>query len=226
LDRPFHDVGELGYVFRDDPWKTLNLISANSADSGLLDVFYVGSTNATPANLPPPDNIAGKLNINSAVMNSVYANTKGSLPLQSLLAQGLRYYSLSNPMVIDPGSTNCITASDAANLATNIVSFVQTNNLINVGDIPGVLPQNQTTSTALPGLKAPREALIRALAGSSGTRTWNLMIDVVAQSGKFNPNAANLNNFTVDGEKHYWLHVAIDRFTGEIVGEQLEPVWE
>jgi hypothetical protein len=68
--------------------------------------------------------------------------------------------------------------------------------------------------------------LIRALADSSGTRTWNLMIDIVAQSGKFNPQATSLNNFTVEGEKHYWLHVAIDRFTGQIVDEQLEPVWE
>ena len=30
----------------------------------------------------------------------------------------------------------------------------------------------------------------------------------------------------VDGEKRYWLHIAIDRFDGTIVGQQLEEVLE
>jgi len=30
----------------------------------------------------------------------------------------------------------------------------------------------------------------------------------------------------VKGEKSYWLHVAIDRFTGEIIDQQLEAVKE
>jgi len=225
LDRPFRSVAELGYVFRDDPWKTLNLISANSADSGLQDIFYIGANTNGPT-APPPDVIAGKMNINSAVMNSVSAGNQGSLPLQALLAQGLRYYSLTNPNVIDSGSTNMITSSDAGTLATNIVSYIQTNALANIGDIPGLFPQNTTVSIPYPGLKQPREAMVRALADSVDTRTWNLMIDVVAQSGKLTTTATSLSNFTVEGEKHYWLHVAIDRFTGEIVDQQLEPVWD
>jgi hypothetical protein len=32
--------------------------------------------------------------------------------------------------------------------------------------------------------------------------------------------------FIVEGEKHYWLHIAIDRFDGSIVGQQLEQVLE
>jgi hypothetical protein len=39
------------------------------------------------------------------------------------------------------------------------------------------------------------------------------MIDVIAQSGRYPPNATTLANFMVEGEKRYWLHVAIDRFT-------------
>jgi hypothetical protein len=27
-------------------------------------------------------------------------------------------------------------------------------------------------------------------------------------------NAGSLANFVVEGEKRYWLHIAIDRFTG------------
>ena len=33
-------------------------------------------------------------------------------------------------------------------------------------------------------------------------------------------------NFVVEGEKHYWLHIAIDRFDGTIVDQQLEAVTE
>jgi hypothetical protein len=52
------------------------------------------------------------------------------------------------------------------------------------------------------------------------------MFDVIAQSGRFKPTAASYNDFVVEGEKRYWLHVAIDRFTGQIVDQQLEPVSE
>jgi hypothetical protein len=59
------------------------------------------------------------------------------------------------------------------------------------------------------------------------TRTWNLLIDVIAQLGKYPPTAQSLqNDFVVEGEKRYWLHVAIDRFTGEIIDQQLEAVYE
>ncbi len=58
------------------------------------------------------------------------------------------------------------------------------------------------------------------------TRTWGLLIDVVAQTGHYKPNATGLADFVVEGEKRYWLHIAIDRFDGSIVGQQLEAVTE
>ena len=231
LDRPFRSVAELGYVFRDDPWKSLNFFSANSADAGLLDVFYIGaSTNSTPT-APAPDVIAGKMNINSAALNilATGATTLNSPVLQAMISQTVRDYDspANNSTTVD---TSITTASDIKNLSTNIVFYIKTNGpLFNIGDLSAVFPQVPVATVPTPlytGLKNPSEAMIRALADSSGTRTWNLMIDVVAQAGKFSPTAANMNNFTVEGEKHYWLHVAIDRFTGEIVDQQLEPVWE
>jgi hypothetical protein len=61
----------------------------------------------------------------------------------------------------------------------------------------------------------------------SQTRVWNVLIDVVAQSGKYKPNAQSLtNDFVVEGEQHYWVHVAIDRFTGEVLDKQIEVVNE
>jgi len=35
-----------------------------------------------------------------------------------------------------------------------------------------------------------------------------------------------LSDFVVEGERRYWLHIAIDRFDGTIVGQQLEEVTE
>jgi len=35
--------------------------------------------------------------------------------------------------------------------------------------------------------------------------------DVVAQSGRYTPNATNLeDDFSMEGEQHYWVHVGID----------------
>jgi hypothetical protein len=33
-------------------------------------------------------------------------------------------------------------------------------------------------------------------------------------------------NFIVEGEQHYWVRVAIDRFTGQVVDKQIEVVNE
>ena len=33
-------------------------------------------------------------------------------------------------------------------------------------------------------------------------------------------------DFVVEGEQHYWIHVAIDRFTGQVIDKQFEVVKE
>jgi len=55
------------------------------------------------------------------------------------------------------------------------------------------------------------------------------MIDVIAQTGNYAPGTANLNDptkFIVQGEKRYWLHIALDRDDGSVLGSQLEEVVE
>ena len=76
------------------------------------------------------------------------------------------------------------------------------------------------------GTKEARESVIRAFSDAGQTRTWNLMIDVIAQSGHYPPNASTLAGFLVEGEQHYWVHVAIDRFTGQVIDKQIEVVNE
>jgi hypothetical protein len=87
------------------------------------------------------------------------------------------------------------------------------------------------------------KAVARALAEVGQTRTWNLLIDVIAQTGKYKPNSdLTGSNFVVEGEKRYWLHIALGRDlihsdgtpclagdTGcqvDVLGSQLEEVIE
>jgi hypothetical protein len=65
------------------------------------------------------------------------------------------------------------------------------------------------------------------LSGKNNTTgVGNLLIDVVAQSGRYPPGETDPKKFIVEGEQHYWVHVAIDRFTGQVIDRQVEVVKE
>ncbi len=215
LHRPFRSVAEMGYAYRGiTAWKTVNFFNSNSGDAGLLDYFSL-------ENAPM---VAGKLNL----------NTLQPRTLQSALMGAYRTEATSD----------YLTSGDASNIASAIVTH-------NVTAATGSLPQlasqadlvrslladtNVTTAidnikgttgdTTPDPIKMRREAVIRALTDVSTARTWNLLIDVIAQSGHYVPNATQLSQFVVTGEKHYWLHVALDRYTGNIIDQQLEEVNE
>ena len=197
----------MGYVFRDLPWKTLDLFSENSADAGLLDVFSIADE---------PAITAGR-------------DTQQAPVLQSILA-GTIWDEISSSTVTMSGAS----AQSAATMAANITSATSTNPLTNKSSIittaglpATILP---TTSPATPHdnqtVKARREVVPQAISSVSQTRVWNLLIDVVAQSGRYPPGETDPKKFIVEGEQHYWVHVAIDRFTGQVIDRQIEVVKE
>ena len=203
-------MAELGYVFRDLPWKTLDLFTEKTSDAGLLDVFSITDE---------PAMTAGRVNL----------NTQQAPVLQSILA-GTIWDEITSSTVTMSGAG----VQTAATMAANITSATSTNSLTNKSSIittPGlpatILP---TTSPALPydyqTVKALREVVPRAIASVSQTRVWNLLIDVVAQSGRYPPGETDPKKFIVEGEQHYWVHVAIDRFTGQVIDRQIEVVKE
>ena len=199
LNRAFRNVGELGVVFRDTPWRTLDLLSEKSADAGLLEIFCVGEQ--------PASGIAGKVNVNSA-----------PLPiLRALISGADRMLNLS--------ATNLVSSNAAATIATNVVASRQIRGpLETVSQLPRLFPQTNSVDANYPAPKIQREAAVRALAGVGTTRTWNLLVDIIAQSGKLAANASNLSSdFIVEGQKRYWMQVSIDRLTGEVVASQAEP---
>ena len=224
LNRPFQNVAELGYAFRDLPWKTLDLFSQNSADAGLLDVFCIndGPRSTTPYNangdlgtvVPPV--VAGVVNL----------NTRQAPVLQSVLAGA--NWDLTPTTVNNTGTpTDQIAPTIATNIAnaTSATAMKNKTEMITRAGLPTtILP---TASNDNQAVKARREVVPRAMTSVSQTRVWNVLIDVVAQSGHYKPNAQSLqNDFIAEGEQHYWVHVAIDRFTGQVLDKQIEVVNE
>jgi hypothetical protein len=187
-------VAELGQVFRDQPWKTINFTTTNSADAGLLDAFTLQDTGLT----------AGRISL----------NTKQPTVLTAVLSK--------SGLTID--GSNIITSAQANALANTIVGITTANPLISKADLVTQIA-GSTSFTAL-GNKEARECVMRALTDAGQTRTWSLLIDVIAQSGRYPPTATNLSEFIVEAERRYWLHVAIDRFTGEVIDQELEAVYE
>jgi len=222
LNRPLRNVAELGYAFRDLPWKTLDFFSDKSADAGLLDIFtindgtQVSDGNGNVVGMAPPTMVAGQLNLNT---------TQGA-DLQSVFA-GAILDEISSTTVNKTGTG----PTDAPTLASQVVTATSTTPMQNKAELltrtnlpTQILP---TASNDDQAVKARREVVARAVSSVAQSRVWNLVIDVVAQTGRYKPNATSLqNDFVVEGEQHYWVHVAIDRFTGEVLDKQIEVVNE
>jgi hypothetical protein len=216
LNRPFRNVGELGYTFRDLPWKSLDFFTSSSADAGLLDVFSVNDD---------PLLVAGRVNL----------NTRQAPVIQAVIQKALwDEYDATNLISLNGASGFSHSDTMSQNYANYIV---QNSNLLNRSGLATSLSGSTeiTTKVLKPGngvghenegAKTRREAVARSIASCGQTRTWNLMIDVIAQSGRYPTTATALANFVVEGEKRYWLHIAIDRFTGEVIDQQLEAVYE
>ena len=112
-------------------------------------------------------------------------------------------------------------------MATIITGMTASTPLMNKSELATrIAPADPTVSpvTTDSNIKERREAMVRGLASAGQVRTWNVMIDLVAQTGHLPPNATGFSNFLVNAEQRYWAHVAIDRYTGQVIAMQLEPV--
>jgi hypothetical protein len=201
----FQSVAELGHVFRDQPWKTLT--------------FTTAAPTAIPAPTPRSAD-AGLLDVFTLHESSMDAgktslNTKQPLVLKAILSQATKSIA----------GTTAITSTQRDNIVTALTNpSTGLQPIVNKAELVTRLAANSSV-TGL-GNKEARECVLRAFSDACQTRTWNLLIDVVAQSGRYPPNANTLAGFVVEGEQHYWVHVAIDRFTGQVIDKQIEVVNE
>jgi hypothetical protein len=225
LNRPFRNVAELSYAFRDLPWKSLDFFTDKSADAGLLDVFSIndgpGSIAANGSFIamgPLPTMTAGQINL----------NTNQTAVLQSILAGAIWDELDSTNSVSKIGAITTAAPVIASNIvtATSTIPLVNRSQLVTQSNLPLTILPLPAGGTHNQSVKVRRETVPRAISSLSQTRTWNLMIDVIAQSGTYPPGETNLANFVVQGEQRYWVHVAIDRFTGQVIDKQIEVVNE
>jgi hypothetical protein len=197
LNRPFQSVAELGQVFRDQPWKTLDFTTASSPDAGLLDVFTLHESGSE----------AGKTSL----------NTRSKFILTAILSNATK-------RLTDPTGATVITSAQRDAIVNDLFAITSTQPMIRKTDLLTQLAAKASV-TGL-GNKEARELVMRAFSDACQTRTWTLLIDVIAQSGRYPPNANSLAGFMVEGEQRYWVHVAIDRFTGQVIDKQIEVVKE
>jgi len=220
LDHAFTTVGEFGYGLRPEyaanRFQRLNLRGA-SANASILDFF---SYNPVAHGYP-------RLGI-------VNLNTKNIPVLAAILQSALKKDVDVSPI---PGCFPTISSSEATNAAQAIVTATNAQAAVtraDIGRLTGLAASAITTPACIAAgeetEKVP-EAIARALSEITQARTWNLMIDVIAQTGRFAPNAQALTDFTVEAEKRYWLHIALGRDLNpdgsvDVLGTQLEEVVE
>jgi len=143
-------------------------------------------------------------------------NTRQPLVLKAILSNAIKRLAGT--------TTDLITSAQRDNILTALANLISAQPMVNKAELVTRL----SADASVTGLdnKEARESVLRAFSDACQTRTWNLMIDVIAESGRYPPNASSLAGFVVEGEQRYWVHVAIDRFTGQVVDKQIEVVNE
>jgi hypothetical protein len=254
LNRPFQSVGEMGYAFRDLPWKTVDFSSTNSADAALLDFFtcedpYGSSATATQSTAL----LRGKIDLNSqqpAVLQTVLNGVKlidGGTSVSGVVssqvyvdatttANGTAVNNLINDLV---KSTRVVVSPSGVATVSLSSGTAVPQPLGTRGDLVKCLGALGTASSSyspsigmglmnISPIKAEKEGIVRALSDLGDTQTWNLMIDIIVQSGRYPVQSANAgaDKFVVEAERHYWMHVAIDRLSGRVIDSKIELVDE
>lgn len=213
LDRPFRNVAELGCVFRDVPWKSLDLFSADSADRRLLDIFSIEDSFISVGKINPN---TASAEVFEALMRGASLDPSGSLSSSSTLTE--QRDSVANKVAISLASLN--PAADPIHNSANITTRISINS-------------DAKPDGGFSPYKIQAENFARAVSSSLDTRNWQMLIDVVAQSGKISPQSTSLadeNNvlqgFVVEGQKRFYVYLTLDRITGEIIDKYIEVVYE
>jgi hypothetical protein len=234
LHRPYRSVAELGYVFSGTPWRNIDFFTPESGYSAILDAFCISDDTRSDA-------------VSAGVVD---LNTRQAPVLQALLAGAYQDEDTGTSL------SSLTTSAQAAQIAQLLVTRTTVGGnpgavatgpqpLSNIADLVGRWWKQPAGAAPFDGSKAYdgfsadlgatsanalierfRETTMRALSDAGQAGTWNLMIDLVAQSGRYPTTAKGLPDFLVEGERHYWVHLAIDRQTGQIIDENIEVVNE
>jgi len=207
LNRGFRSVGEMGYAFRDLPWKSIDFFSERSGDSALLDVFCISES--------PDDAI---------VANRVSLNSASNEVVRAMLKEGLRRDAGGAGTSV---AVDLLSSSELATLVTAVRTTRTSAPFLNrselVSRVMAALPSTGDSFT----IKRQREAVIRALADMVETNNWNFMVDIVAQSGRIRQGASpSAATFVAAGESRRWQFLSLQRTSASVVEVSDELVSE
>lgn len=227
INRSFSTVGEFGY-------------GIDTSAAGVQTFKFWDSSTTPPFQFAPVLDFFSYNPVSSAYPRAGIVNlyTRNPPVIAAMLKSALK-----NETLTSPPATGVVSQTEA-NLAANaIVTATQS---VLAGTASPAVQQTDLTR-AIAGRLAnvgssaagwtsdeQKEAIARALAEMGQTRTWNLFIDVIVQTGKYAPGTTDVtqaNKFTVEGEKRYWLHIALGRDLNadgsvDVLGTQLEEVIE
>jgi hypothetical protein len=251
LHRPFQSVAEMSYAFRGSPWKSIDFFTPESGDTALLDVFCVNEPPSNAIVAGKVDLNTRQAPVLKAILNSAYRDefaniasppSSGTLPPLSSTEAG----NLANTLVGITTSSNAWEGplSSIADLvghfvypdpgtlsATDVYQYTSPANSTEytfsgfsaaLSSTSGIWDSANLTSSQ--NIQRFRECAVRPLTAAGQTRVWNLLLDVVAQTGHYPKTATGFDQFIVEGQTHLWVHVAIDRFTGQVIDKQVETV--
>jgi len=237
LNRPFESLGELAHVFRDIPFRDIDLLNPESADRFLLNIFCLNSN----AEYKSPQLRAGRININTAsaeVLSTLFAqaaidyNEDLSINEQTAQELGQRLYEYIHEEEATDGN-------GGENLILDLSEFVgrlDGDTTINgqhtqetlMQQLAEIFAEEQVDSKNSVNLNevvtARKHVVARALTDNVTTRSWNFTIDLVVEEGQLSRNADSLSDFITQGSRRYWVHLSLDRLTGQILDRQIEQV--
>jgi hypothetical protein len=165
LQQPFQSVGELGYAYNPITGQTLDFKTSGSPAAALLDLFTYNTTDNTATYSLPYPLRAGPVNINTRNSWVIAALIKGAFPSW-------------------PPTTASVPSSSATPAATLIAAATSPQPAISRQDIARLAGDVGNT---IGGTEELQETVARVLSDTTQTRTWGLLIDVIAQSGKYAP---------------------------------------
>jgi hypothetical protein len=236
ISHALNTVGEFGY-------------GINTFDATVPTLKFWDSSTSPPFQYAPVLDFFSYNPISSAYPRAGIVNlyTRNAPVLAAILSSTWTTYAASASATPAASPNGRLSPSDAMTAAQNIVNETQrvlagtSNPAVQQTDLTRAIAGRLayaafTGPPAVPNLAGSDEiknTVARALAEVGQTRTWNLLIDVIAQTGKYKPNASDLtgSNFVVEGEKRYWLHIALGRDLNsdgsvDVLGTQLEEVVE
>ena len=160
LQQPFQNVGELGYAYNPITGQTLDFRTSGSSDAALLDFFTYNTTDNTATYSLPYPLRAGPVNINTRNGAVIAALMKGALQTGRHQRTGV------------PSSA----ATPAATLIAAATSAQPAMNRQDIARLAAAVANAPFSSN-----EEHKRTVARALSDTTQTRTWGLLIDVIAQ---------------------------------------------